>query len=153
MGKPRVLSDQCFRSSTGIKYNLRTHIFKFLKTFYLDPSRPTRTNNLALAAAAMPAVLSELEGVKAAVYKDFTVIAAGKSKVEKRFDHFVTVAPGQLNAVEFDGFVRDTVNFLDYAGEPAQVERRSLGLWVVLFLLAFTWLAWLLKKEYWKDVR
>jgi cytochrome c1 len=23
---------------------------------------------------------------------------------------------------------------------------------VVLFLLVFTWIAWLLKKEYWKDV-
>ena len=48
--------------------------------------------------------------------------------------------------------MRDTVNFLDYAGEPAQVERRSIGVWVVLFLLVFTWIAWLLKKEYWKDV-
>jgi len=35
--------------------------------------------------------------------------------------------------VEFDGFVRDTVNFLDYVGDPAQVERQSIGLWVVLF--------------------
>ncbi len=115
-------------------------IYRFLKTFYLDPSRPTRSNNLVLNNPAMPAVLSELEGVKAAVFKD------------KKFDHFVPVTPGQLSPVEFDAFVRDTVNFLDYAGEPAQDERRSLGVWVVLFLLTFTWMAWLLKKEYWKDV-
>jgi ubiquinol-cytochrome c reductase cytochrome c1 subunit len=115
-------------------------IYRFLKTFYLDPSRPTRSNNLVLNNPAMPAVLSELEGVKAAVFKD------------KKFDHFVAVSPGQLSPVEFDAFVRDTVNFLDYAGEPAQDERRSLGVWVVLFLLTFTWMAWLLKKEYWKDV-
>ena len=57
-----------------------------------------------------------------------------------------------MSGPEFDAFVRDTVNFLDYAGEPAQVDRRSIGVWVVLFLLVFTWLAWLLKKEYWKDV-
>ena len=76
----------------------------------------------------------------------------GRTVVNKRFDHFVTVTSGQLNATQFDGFVRDTVNFLDYAGEPTQVDRRSIGVWVVLFLLAFTWMAWLLKKEYWKDV-
>jgi ubiquinol-cytochrome c reductase cytochrome c1 subunit len=44
------------------------------------------------------------------------------------------------------------VAFLSYVGEPAQIQRHNLGIWVVLFLLVFTWLAWLLKKEYWKDV-
>ena len=53
---------------------------------------------------------------------------------------------------EYDEFVRDTVNFLDYVSEPTQVAAPRLGVWVVLFLLLFTWLAWLLKKEYWKDV-
>jgi ubiquinol-cytochrome c reductase cytochrome c1 subunit len=127
-------------------------IYRFLKTFYVDPSQPTRTNNLELNAAAMPAVLSELEGVKEAVYREVAVTVDGKSTVEKRFDHFETIVPGRLSEPEFDAFVRDTVNFLDYAGEPAQVERRSIGVWVVLFLLVFTWLALLLKKEYWKDV-
>jgi len=126
--------------------------YRFLKTFYLDPSRPTRTNNLVLDAAAMPAVLSDLEGVKAAVFRDIKVTVEGRSITEKKFDHFVTVATGRMSGPEFDAFLRDTVNFLDYAGEPAQVDRRSIGVWVVLFLLVFTWLAWLLKKEYWKDV-
>jgi ubiquinol-cytochrome c reductase cytochrome c1 subunit len=57
-----------------------------------------------------------------------------------------------LTPEEYDGFVRDTVNFLDYAAEPAQVERRSIGIWVVLFLMLLSSFAWLLKKEYWKDV-
>ncbi|HLQ11763.1 MAG TPA: cytochrome c1 [Steroidobacteraceae bacterium] len=126
--------------------------YRFLKTFYLDPSRPTRTNNLVLDAAAMPAVLSDLEGVKQAVFRNVDVTVDGKSTSTKQFDHFVTVVPGRMSGPEFDLFLRDTVNFLDYAGEPAQVDRRSLGVWVVLFLLVFTWLAWLLKKEYWKDV-
>jgi len=60
---------------------------------------------------------------------------------------------GSLTASEYDDFVRDLVNFLDYVGEPAQVARRQLGIWVILFLLAFTVVAWLLKREYWKDVR
>ena len=48
--------------------------------------------------------------------------------------------------------MKDTVNFLDYVSEPTQSARRALGLWVVLFLLVFTWLAWLVKREFWKDV-
>jgi len=68
------------------------------------------------------------------------------------FDHFEVLAPGRLSEAEYDGFVHDTVNFLDYVSEPAQAARRALGVWVVLFLLVFTWLAWLVKREYWKDV-
>jgi ubiquinol-cytochrome c reductase cytochrome c1 subunit len=101
----------------------------------------------------MPAVLSELEGLKKPVYKSVEHKGEdGKVGTEQVFDHFEQIAPGRLNAEEYDGFVRDTVNFLDYVGEPTQVQRHNLGLWVVLFLLVFTWLAWLMKKEYWKDV-
>jgi ubiquinol-cytochrome c reductase cytochrome c1 subunit len=119
----------------------KDYLYQFLTTFYADPTRPTGANNLRLPATAMPAVLSELEGVKKAVFnKDGT------------FERFELVAPGRLSQAEYEAFVRDTVNFLDYVGEPSQAARRSLGVWVVLFLLVFTWLAWLMKKEYWKDV-
>jgi ubiquinol-cytochrome c reductase cytochrome c1 subunit len=128
------------------------YLYQFLKTFYLDPARQTGANNLRLPATSMPAVLSELEGVKRAVFKDVTRSVGGQLTHEQEFDHFEQVAPGRLSAAEYDGFVRDTVNFLDYVGEPTQAARRSLGLWVVLFLLVFTWLAWLMKREYWKDV-
>jgi ubiquinol-cytochrome c reductase cytochrome c1 subunit len=123
-------------------------IYKFLKGFYLDPTRPTGTNNLALEGASMPAVLSDLEGTKTAVFAEHG--AAGHAgKVVERFEF---VSEGRLKPAEYDAFVRDTVNFLDYVGEPAQAARRSIGIWVVLFLLVFTAFAWMLKKEYWKDV-
>ena len=127
-------------------------VYRFLKSFYDDPSRPAGSNNIILPAPAMPAVLSELEGVKGAVYKNVDVVEDGKTVPTKVFDHFEKISSGQLSDEQFDAFVRDTVNFLDYAGEPAQVDRRSTGVWVVLLLLVFTWFAWLLKKEYWKDV-
>ena len=128
------------------------YLYRFLKTFHADPATASGSNNLQLANAAMPAVLSGLEGVKHAVYVTHTSTVDGKPVTEKVFDHFEMVAPGTLSAAEFDDFVRDTVNFLAYVGEPAQTQRVDIGIWVVLFLLAFTWLAWLLKKEYWKDV-
>jgi ubiquinol-cytochrome c reductase cytochrome c1 subunit len=119
----------------------KDYLYQFLTTFYADPTRPTGANNLRLPATAMPAVLSELEGVKHAVFNK-----------DGEFERFELVAPGRLTQAAYEGFVRDTVNFLDYVGEPTQAARRSLGVWVILFLLVFTWLAWLMKKEYWKDV-
>jgi ubiquinol-cytochrome c reductase cytochrome c1 subunit len=129
------------------------YVYQFLKTFYVDPSKPTGVNNLRLPGTAMPDVLSEVEGVKKAVYREEAKTGAdGKPHTERVFDKFELAVPGRLSASDYDAFVRDTVTFLDYAGEPAQVQRRHLGVFVVLFLIAFTWLAMLLKKEYWKDV-
>ena len=53
----------------------------------------------------------------------------------------------------FDQNVRDITNFLDYVGEPAKLIRLKLGKWVLLFLGILFILAYLLKKEYWKDVK
>lgn len=135
------------------------YIYQFLTTFYVDPTRQTGANNLRLPTTAMPDVLSEVEGLKKAVYRTETVmlggkpeIVDGKPKTEQVFDHFEVIAPGRMSLAEYDGFVRDTVNFLDYVSDPSQTQRHQLGVWVVLFLLLFTWLAWLVKREYWKDV-
>jgi ubiquinol-cytochrome c reductase cytochrome c1 subunit len=131
----------------------RDYLYQYLKTFYVDPTRQTGANNLALPTTAMPDVLSEVEGLKRAVYREVTTPGEGGQVSHSQvFDHFEQLAPGRLSAAEFDAFVRDTVNFLDYVSEPTQTARRALGVWVVLFLLVFTWLAWLMKQEYWKDV-
>ena len=62
------------------------------------------------------------------------------------------VTPGTLSAEEYDQLVRDIVNFLDYIGEPMQLQRRSLGIKVIAFLLVFLLFAYLLKREIWSDV-
>lgn len=125
------------------------YVYRFLKTFYLDPAKATGVDNLQLAGTAMPHVLADLEGVKKALYKTGEGEGGAATKV---FEGFEVVAPGKLTPEEFDGFVRDTVNFLVYVAEPAQVKRQSLGVWVILFLLVFTGISWLLYQEYWKDV-
>jgi ubiquinol-cytochrome c reductase cytochrome c1 subunit len=128
-------------------------LYQFLKTFYADPSRNTGVNNLRFETTAMPHVLSELQGVQTAVFRNVEVKGAGGAvTTQPVFDHFEQSVPGRLSAEEYDAFARDLVNFLDYVGEPAQADRRQLGIWVVLFLLVFTWIAWLLKKEYWRDI-
>src|SRR6202035_5765487 len=82
------------------------YLYQFLKTFYVDPASQTGANNLRLPATAMPHVLSELEGLKRAVYKE-AVAAEGEVTRQQVFDHFEPVAPGRLSAAEYDGFVRD----------------------------------------------
>ena len=120
------------------------YVYQFLKTFYADPKSTNGTNNLALPGTAMPHVLSSLQGVQTAKFSESEPI---------QWESFELVEPGQLSPEAYDDFVRDTVNFLEYVGEPAKAERQSLGVWVILFLLVFTGFAYLLKQEYWKDVK
>jgi ubiquinol-cytochrome c reductase cytochrome c1 subunit len=127
------------------------YIYSFLKSFYLDPSRPTGVNNRVMPQTAMPDVLWELQGLQEAVYDGES--DAEHNAVHKRFKEFRSVRPGTMAPKEYDDFVRDTVNFLVYIGEPMQLERRSIGLRVLTFLLVFFLFAYFLKKEYWKDVK
>lgn len=127
------------------------YLYSFLKSFYVDPSRPNGVNNLVLPGTAMPHVLWQLQGYQKAVYDGES--DAEHSVVHKKFKGFELVEKGSLSPQEYDQFVRDTVNFLDYIGEPMQLQRRNLGLRVLGFLLVFFLFAYFLKKEYWKDVK
>jgi ubiquinol-cytochrome c reductase cytochrome c1 subunit len=125
------------------------YIYAFLKGFYVDKARPWGTNNLVLPATSMPAVLSSLQGLQKPVYKN--------EKDEHGSSTMVLVgveplSPGALKPEEYDQFVRDTANFLDYAAEPVKAKRQSMGIFVTLFLLVLFAFAYMLKKEYWKDV-
>jgi len=130
-------------------------IFNFLTTFYADPtSRQTGVNNMQLPGTAMPHILASLQGVQQVEWKDVeTKGEDGTATTSREFVKFVPGVVGSMTKEQYDEFVRDTVNFLQYASDPSQLERQGLGVWVVLFLLMFTGIAYLLKKEYWKDVR
>jgi ubiquinol-cytochrome c reductase cytochrome c1 subunit len=93
--------------------------------------------------------LWQLQGLQQAVWEGEP---DAQGNVQKHFKEFNLAEPGTMNAEEYDAFVRDTVNFLDYVGEPVQAKRQSLGFSVIAFLVFFTLLAYALKKEYWKDV-
>jgi ubiquinol-cytochrome c reductase cytochrome c1 subunit len=117
--------------------------------FYLASESPTGVDNLVLAGTSMPHVLWELQGYQKAVFSTHT--EAGVTTTT--FEHFEPATAGQLNADEYDIFVRDTVNFLAYISEPIRAERRKLGTWVLIYLLVFLIIARMLKKQIWKDVK
>mgnify|MGYP001286312342 CR=1 FL=1 len=112
-------------------------IYTFLKSFYIDETRPMGWNNTVLEGASMPNVLWELQGKQRKTEEGFVIQAHEE---------------GRLSPAEFDRAITDISAFLTYVGEPARLKRESLGVYVILFLSFFTLLAWLLKNEYWKDV-
>ena len=126
------------------------HIFNFLQSFYVDPDSPTGVDNVLLPGTSMPHVLWELQGYQTALFSEHEV--ADGAGTEMVFKEFESLTDGIMSAEEFDEFVRDTVNFLDYISEPVQLKRRVLGSWVLLFLTVFLIIATMLKKEIWKDV-
>lgn len=126
------------------------YIYNFLKAFYVDPDSPTGVDNVLLPGTSMPHVLWEFQGYQKATFVE--VETSGGSGTELVFDGFEPVTTGSMTPEEFDAFVRDTVNFLDYVSEPMQLERRKLGVWVLMFLTVFLIISWMLKKQIWKDV-
>ena len=120
-------------------------IYTYLKSFYLDPTRPLGWNNTLFPNVSMPNALWELQGLQVPVM-------AGGHEGEGVVESLEIRTPGRQTAQQFDRTVRDLTAFLQYVGEPAALKRESMGVWVLLYLAAFTLLAWFLKREYWKDV-
>jgi ubiquinol-cytochrome c reductase cytochrome c1 subunit len=122
-------------------------VYTYLKSFYLDESRPLGWNNKLFPNVSMPNPLWQMQGLQHAEYGE-----PDKGTGERPVHGLKVTQPGSMKPEQFDQAVRDITTFLEYAGEPAALKRTSMGVWVVLFLAAFTFLAYLLKKEYWKDV-
>ena len=122
-------------------------IYTYLKSFYLDDTRPLGWNNTLFPNASMPNPLWMMQGLQRAEFGPLDE-ATGERPVER----LVIAEPGNVDPARYDQAVRDITNFLEYVGEPAALKRHELGVWVILFLAFFTFLAWLLKKEYWRDV-
>jgi ubiquinol-cytochrome c reductase cytochrome c1 subunit len=124
-------------------------LYTYLRTFYRDPKSATGWNNAVFPNVSMPHALWALQGersLEAPLVKDL----AGHERVQYKWSQ---MTPGTLGQVEYDALTRDLVNFLVYVGEPAASSRRSIGI-VVLFVLGIVFIfAWLLKREYWKDVK
>jgi len=115
-------------------------VYTYLRSFYADEKTATGWNNTLFPNVAMPHVLYSWQGSQRPLFDN------------DELEGFEIVKPGQMSAVEYDTAMRDLTNFLVYLAEPAKLVRYDIGIWVLLFLVIFGALAYLLKKEYWKDV-
>jgi ubiquinol-cytochrome c reductase cytochrome c1 subunit len=125
-------------------------IYNYLLGFYLDPAKPTGVNNLIFKDVAMPHVLWERQGWQKPVYETVTDEAGQAHQVIKSLEPV-----NKADAAKAEKYRQDVLNlttFLEYIGEPAKLERQRLGLWVLIYLVILTIVAYALKKEYWRDV-
>lgn len=120
-------------------------LYTYMKSFYLDESRPFGANNTVFPQVGMPHVLADLQGWRTPVYES-------DGEGHEVLKGFQQVTNGKLSAEEYDSAITDLVSFLDYLGDPYREARHSLGIKVMFFLLIFLVLAILLKKEYWRDI-
>jgi len=155
-----------------IKHGGADWIYSYLKGFYTDPSRPLGVNNTVFPNVGMPHVLWDLQGIQDPVYKyeahhdghtvaSFDTEAAADAyvkeqgegyRLERVVDRLEMAQAGSMTAAEYDQVARDLATFLTYISEPMKLERQRMGVWVILFLIVFTVVAYLMKKEWWKDI-
>ncbi len=119
-------------------------LYSYLKGFYADPSKFTGANNTVFRDVGMPNIFWKQEGIKKPVYEEING--------EKEVVGTELVKQGTMTPEEFDNMVRDLVAFLSYIGEPNQSYRKSLGVYVLIFLVILFGFAYAMKKDYWKDV-
>lgn len=136
-------------------------IYNYLTSFYVDDSRPMGWNNTVFPGASMPHALWELQGVQHAKTEpkhknakgEAQSCAMGEYKGECIIGFELAEQPKpRLSPEEYDRVAKDITTFLAYVGEPSAAKRESIGVWVVLFLAFFTFVAYLLKVEYWRDI-
>ncbi|MFM4679343.1 cytochrome c1 [Aeromonas media] len=123
-------------------------IYTYLRSFYVDETRPFGVNNAVFPSVGMPHVLEPLQGTPRAEFETHSLDGVEMQQVVS----IKSDGNGEMNNEEYDQTVLDLVNFLVYSAEPVQQERERMGFWVLGFIVIFFIFTVLLKKEFWRDV-
>ena len=137
------------RSRAGSGGSGADYLYTFLRTFYRDDTKATGWNNLAFPSVGMPHALWQLQGERGAVFEQ----RESHGQTEQVFKGWEQISPGSMTPQQYDQAVGDLVNYLQWMGEPAQNTRVRIGVWVLLFLAGFTFIAWRLNAAFWKDIK
>ncbi|WP_303901826.1 cytochrome c1 [Thiohalomonas denitrificans] len=124
------------------------YLYTYFRSFYVDDSRPFGVNNAVFPDVGMPHALWELEGLKKPVLE---TVVHGDQETQV-ITGYQQVTEGSMTEAEYDRAAADLTNFMVYIAEPIRTERERLGWWVLGFLGVFFVFAYLLKKEYWRDI-
>ena len=124
-------------------------LYTYFLSFYKDDSRPFGVNNLLFKDVGMPHALTGMQGLADPIYKDVTL---PDGTIIQVVDGISQPAGGSMSVPDYEESVRDLVGFMVYMAEPAKLVRYDLGWKVIAFLIFLTFLLYLLKKEYWRDI-
>ena len=144
-------------------------LYNYFLGFYRDDQAASGWNNLVLPNVAMPHVAWQLEGIGKLVETEYDdhekaqgglIAIKGLAKLEPAKDGkwiIQTVqpdpdAPGTMTPVQYELWVADLVNYLDYMAEPDRNKRIRIGIGVLIYLGVLFAFAYALKRSYWKDV-
>jgi len=135
-------------------------IYNYLRTFYRDDAAPFGVNNPVFPDVGMPNVLEDLRGVVVNHCTHEELLAHGgftgtlDPLTGNRSGQCLQVQPGtgSMTTAEFDQAIYDLTNFMTYVGEPSKLQAHRIGTYVLIFLAIFTFVAYLLKREYWRDI-
>ncbi|PXX99550.1 cytochrome c1 [Halomonas sp. LBP4] len=132
-------------------------IYSYLLSFYKDPSTGTGVNNAVFDLVAMPNVLEPLQGVqeKVCAESDHPIDGAELDPLTGKYQScevLQVTQPGAMEPDEFEEAVYDLTNFLAYVGEPSKLQAQALAPKVLIFIFIFGVIAYLLKREYWRDI-
>ena len=136
------------RSRAGHNGTGADYLYTYLRSYYRDETKATGWNNLAYPNVGMPHVLWQLQGERKAVFET----AHEHGHEAHVFKGFEQITPGTMTSVQYDEAIGDLVGYLQWMGEPSQNTRVQVGVWVLLFLLVFTFFAWRLNAAYWRDI-
>ena len=128
------------------------YLYTYLRSYYRDPTKATGWNNLVFPDVAMPHVLWQLQGQRAARFSE-AKDPHDPSKTVHSFAGFEQLSPGTMTPSQYDESVADLVGFMQWMAEPNQALRVRLGVWVLLFMALFTVVAWRMNAAFWKDVK
>jgi ubiquinol-cytochrome c reductase cytochrome c1 subunit len=137
------------RSRSGHGGTGADYLYTYLRTYYRDETKPTGWNNLAFPNVGMPNPFWELQGERSPVYEE----RKEHGQAVQVFTGWKTEKPGTLTPLQYDQAVGDLVNYLQWMAEPVQNTRMRIGVWVLIFLSIFTFIAWRLNAAYWKDIK
>jgi ubiquinol-cytochrome c reductase cytochrome b subunit len=118
-------------------------LYTYLRSFYEDETRVWGVNNTIFPNVGMPNVLYKLQG---------DVICSNNASAPEDCELTHVEGTGELSPEEFDAMIYDLVNFLYYVGEPINLRRQEIGVYVLGFLAILLILVTLLNREYWRRI-
>ncbi|MBU2887634.1 cytochrome b N-terminal domain-containing protein [Gilvimarinus agarilyticus] len=135
-------------------------LYTYLRNFYKDEERPLGVNNRVFANVGMPHVMMELQGLlecgagpKLDSHGHTERDDLGNPVIEEHCGALVEgETKGSMTGEEFDRAMFDLVNFLEYVAEPSQLDRKRIGVFVLLFICVLFIFTYLLNREYWKGI-
>jgi ubiquinol-cytochrome c reductase cytochrome c1 subunit len=161
------------RARTSFDFKGTDYLYTLLRGYYRDNSVAHGWNNVAYPNIAMPHILWEQQGPREATIEQIAHTDKGYVRTVSVYDangnatvktepvsgparegiEFSFKPADPVKARKFDEDAADLVAYLAFMTDPSASARTRIGVWVLVFLVFFTALAWWMNGKFWRDVK